>query len=118
MSKNIISYNSMFDASDYEKMKLQEQYNKLYHRGRDINEKQIAKKEKERFYNLSLKDVLTNMVDRLVKIMNDLVNYINDDKDKTVNRLIDIFTYNDRLLYFGLFLIIMGMLLFFIGGTS
>lgn len=118
MSKNIVSTNDMFSMTDYQKMKLQEQYNKLYHRGKDVNEKQIEQKEGERFYNLSLKQIMINLVDRLVKILNDTVDFINSEKDKTVSKALNIITEGDRLLYLGLFIIIMAMLLFFIGGTS
>lgn len=118
MSKNIISYNDMFSMSDYEKMKLQEQYNRLYSKSRDANERETENKEGERFYNLSLKQIMINLVDRLVKILNDSVDLINNDKKRTFSNVIDIITEGDRLIYLGIFIIIIAMFLFFIGGTS
>lgn len=118
MSKNLISYNDMFTMDDYEKMKLRLQYNKLYKKSRDVNEREAETKEGQRFYNLSLKQIMINLVDRLVKILNAFVDFINDENEKTLNRAIDIITEGDRLIYLGLFVIIIAMLLFFIGGTS
>lgn len=118
MSKNIISYNDMFSMTDYQKIKMQEQYNQLYHKGRDVNEREAERKEGERFYNLSLKQIMINLIDRLVKILNAFVDFINDDREKTVSRVVEIITEGDRLIYLGLFIIIIAMFLFFIGGTS
>lgn len=118
MSKNIISTNDMFSMTDYQKMKLKLQYNKLYHKGNNINEKEIEKKEGKRFYNLSLKHIMINLVDRLIKILNDTVDFINNEKDKTVRKALNIITEGDRLIYLGIFVIIIAMILFFIGGTS
>lgn len=117
MSKNIINFNSIFSLTDYEKMKLEEQYNRLYEKGRKETEVETMKKEKERFYNLSLKQIVINMFNNLVDILNDLVNFINSD-NKSYNRLIDIFTYKDRLIYFGIFLLMLAVMLFFIGATN
>ena len=117
MSKNIINFNSIFSLTDYEKMKLEEQYNKLYERGKKVTEDETMKKEQERFYNLSLKQIVINMFNNLVDMLNDLVNFINSDK-KSYNGLIDIFTYKDRLIYFGIFLLILAVLLFFISATN
>ena len=117
MSKNIINFNSIFSLTDYEKMKLEEQYNRLYEKGRKEAEVETMKKEKERFYNLSLKQIVINMFNNLVDILNDLVNFINSD-NKSYNRLIDIFTYKDRLIYFGIFLLMLAVMLFFIGATN
>ena len=118
MSKNIINYDSMFSINDYHKMKLQEQYNRLYNKSKDVNQIEIQKKEGERFYNLSLKNIMINLVDRLVKILNAFIDFINDDRDKTFSRIIEIITEGDRLIYLGIFIIIIAMFLFFISGTS
>jgi hypothetical protein len=118
MSKNILSYNDMFTMRDYQKIKLEEQYNRLYHRGKDVNEREAENKEGQRFYNLSLKQIMINLVDRLVKILNAFVDFINDKEDKTLSRAVAIITEGDRLIYLGLFIIIIAMFLFFIGGTS
>ena len=73
MNKNIINYNDMFSMSDYSKMKLQEQYDELYRKSKIENEKVVAEKEKERFYNISLKQLYENLVNSLVEILNDIV---------------------------------------------
>lgn len=108
----------MFTISNYQKMKLQEQYNRLYHRGKDVNEREVENKEGQRFYNLSLKQIMINLVDRLVKILNAFVDFINDKEEKSLSRAVAIITEGDRLIYLGIFVIIIAMMLFFIGGTS
>jgi hypothetical protein len=118
MSKNIINFDSMFSMNDYQKMKMQEQYNKLYDKSKDLNEIRETNKENQRFYNLSIKQIMINLADRLVKILNELVDFINDDKDKTFTRAVDIITKDDHLIYLGIFIIIVAIFLFFISGTS
>lgn len=118
MSKNIINFDSMFSMNDYQKMKMQEQYNKLYDKSKDLNEIRETNKENQRFYNLSIKQIMINLADRLVKILNELVYFINNEKNKSFTKVLSIITKDDHLIYLGIFIIIVAIFLFFISGTS
>ena len=115
---NILKNESIITLNDYEKYKLNEEYNKLYTKSKIGTTELKEDKENNRFYNLSLKNVFDNLITTIVIIINELTVYIRD-KDKLSNKdLIEIFTKDDRLIYVGIFLIILSLLLFFIKISS
>lgn len=115
---NILKNESIITLNDYEKYKLNEEYNKLYTNSKIGTTELKEDKENKRFYNLSLKNVFDNLITTIVIIINELTVYIRD-KDKLSNKdLIEIFTKDDRLIYVGIFLIILSLLLFFIKNSS
>ena len=115
---NILKKESIITLNDYEKYKLNEEYNKLYTNSKIGTTELKEDKENNRFYNLSLKNVFDNLIRTIVIIINELTVYIRD-KDKLSNKdLIEIFTKDDRLIYVGIFLIILSLLLFFIKISS
>ena len=115
---NILKKESIITLNDYEKYKLNEEYNKLYTNSKIGTTELKEDKENNRFYNLSLKNVFDNLIRTIVIIINELTVYIRD-KDKLSNKdLIEIFTKDDRLIYVGIFLIILSLMLFFIKVSS
>ena len=67
----------------------------------------------QRFYNLSLKEILNNLSLTLIKIINETSIYM-EKSDRTTKELIDIFTKDDRMIYVGILLIILSLGIFFI----
>jgi hypothetical protein len=114
---NILKNESIITLNDYEKYKLNEEYNKLYTNSNIANNEINEKKYNERFYNLSLKDIFNNLIKTLVDILNDLSNYI-ENKNKDKIELLEIFIKKERLIYVGVFLIIISLMLFFINISS
>ena len=104
--------------NDYEKYKLNEEYNKLYTNSKIETTKLKEEKENNRFYNLSLKNVFDNLITTIVIIINELTIYIKDKDQKSNSELLEIFVKNDRLIYVGIFLIIISLMLFFIKKSS
>jgi hypothetical protein len=114
---NILKNESIITLNDYEKYKLNEEYNKLYTNSNIANNEINEKKYNERFYNLSLKDIFNNLIKTLVDILNELSNYI-ENKNKDKRELLEIFIKEQRLIYVGVFLIIISLMLFFIDISS
>ena len=115
---NILKNESIITLNDYEKYKLNEQYNMLYTNSKIANNNEKELKESNRFYNLSLKDIFNNLIKTLVVIINELSIYIENRENKTNKDLIEIFIKDLRLIYVGIFLIIISLMLFFINVSS
>ena len=71
----------------------------------------------QRFYNLSLKQILNNLSLTLIKIMNEISIYM-EKSDRTTKELIDIFTKDEKIIYVGILLIILSLGIFFINISS
>ena len=115
---NILKNESIITLNDYEKYKLNEQYNKLYTNSKIETTKLKDEKENNRFYNLSLKNIFNNLIYTIVTIINELSIYIKDKDKKSNSELLEIFIKDDRLIYVGIFLIIISLMLFFIKTSS
>lgn len=103
--------------TDYEKLKINEQYNKLYSNIYDINKKNIEINENKKIYNLSLYDLVQNAGAKYSILLNDLSIYFNTDNNKSFNKLGFIITKDDNLLYIGLLVLVISFLLWLINIT-
>jgi hypothetical protein len=115
---NILKNESIITLNDYEKYKLNEEYNKLYTNSKIETTELKEEKENNRFYNLSLKNVFDNLVTTIVNIINEISVFTTDKDNLSKKDLIEIFTKDDRLIYIGIFLVIISLLLFFIKVSS
>ena len=111
--KYILKDNFNLDSSNYEKIKLAQQYNQLYSDEYSVNKKNEIEYNNKKIYNLSLKDLLTNASFVYMKIISELSIFINNDK-KDINNLGLIFTKDDRLLYIGLLVLVISFCLWII----
>jgi len=68
-------------------------------------------------YNMSIVDISKKVVETLLHIMKDITDF-KYDSETYVNDAINIFIRDDRLLYLGIFSIIIAIILFFIYTTS
>ena len=103
--------------TDYEKLKINEQYNKLYSNIYDTNKKNIEINENKKIYNLSLYDLVQNAGEKYSILLNDLSIYFNTDNNKSFNKLGFIITKDDNLLYIGLLVLVISFLLWLINVT-
>lgn len=103
--------------TDYEKLKINEQYNKLYSNIYDTNKKNIEINENKKIYNLSLYDLVQNAGAKYSILLNDLSIYFNTDNNKSFNKLGFIITKDDNLLYIGLLVLVISFLLWLINIT-
>ena len=111
--KRVLKNQFNFNYSDYQKLKLAEQYNELYSKQFTTNNENEKIVENKKIFNLSLKDLFKNTSVTLSDLLNDLVIYYNQEH-KTLNEFILIFTKQQRLIYLGLLLILFAFSLWLI----
>ncbi len=111
--KYILKDNYTLNKSNYEKIKLADQYNQLYSNEYRDNLNNQIKYDNEKIYNLSLKSLLQNASLVYMEIVSELSNFLSM-KNKSLNSLGLIFTKNDRLLYVGLFILTISFCLWII----
>ena len=111
--KYVLKNKFNFNYSDYQKLKLAEQYNELYSKQFTTNMENEKIVENKKIFNLSLKDLFKNTSVTLSDLLNDLVIYYNQEH-KTLNEFILIFTKQQRLIYLGLLFILFAFSLWLI----
>jgi hypothetical protein len=104
--------------SDYQKLKIAEQYNKLY--SNIYNQNNINKEinENTKIYNLSINDLIKNAGPVYIKLLNDLSIYFSKDNNKNINKLGNILTKDHNLLYIGILILIISFFLWLIDLTK
>lgn len=116
---NILKDKFSVDYSDYEKLKIAEQYNKLYSSIYEKNKSEIAINENKKIYNLSLYELAIKSGKVYINLLNDISIYLSyDQKDKSINTLGLILTKNDNLLYIGILVLLISFFLWLIDITS
>jgi CRISPR/Cas system CMR subunit Cmr6 (Cas7 group RAMP superfamily) len=105
-SKYITKGNFDFQYSDYQKLKLAEQYNELYLKQYNANKENDKIIENKKIFNLSLNDLFKNTSIVFSNLLNDIVIFMNQDK-KTINDFFIIFTQKERLIYIGLLCVLL-----------
>jgi len=112
---NILKKNFTLNTTDYEKLKIAEQYNKLYSNIYNKNNENILIEENKKIYNLSIIELLNKSGIVYIGLLNDLSIYFsNQEKNKTLNKLGLILTKDDNLLYIGLLILFISFLLWLI----
>lgn len=118
-TKTILKNDYTLDYTDFEKLKIAEQYNKLYSNMYETNRVNQEINENKKIYNLSLNDLFKKSGTVYVKLLNDLSTYFSpQQKDKSLNALGVIITQDDNLLFIGLFIMILSFFLWVIQVTS
>jgi hypothetical protein len=116
---NILKKDFTVNYSDYQKLKIAEQYNKLYSNIYDQNKIDIELNENKKLYNLSLLELIKKAGPVYIKLLNDLSIYFSkDNKDKSLNNLGLILTKDQNLLYIGLLILILSFFLWLIEITK
>lgn len=112
---NVLKKNYTLDYSDYEKLKISEQYNKLYSDIYKKNNEEIVINENKKIYNLSLYELINKSGIVYINLLNDLSIYFSkDNTNKNFNQLGYILTKDDNLLFIGLFILVLSFLLWLI----
>jgi len=118
-TKTILKNDYTLDYTDFEKLKIAEQYNKLYSNMYEANRVNQEINENKKIYNLSLNDLFKKSGTVYVKLLNDLSTYFSpQQKDKSLNALGLIITQDDNLLFIVLFIVILSFFLWVIQVTS
>ena len=116
---NVLKKEFTMDYSDYEKLKISEQYNKLYSTIYQKNKDEISLYENKKIYNLSISDLIKRSSSVYIEILNEISIYFStDQKERDVNTLLLIFTKGENMLYIGLLLLIIAFFMWVISITS
>jgi hypothetical protein len=116
---NILKKDLTVNYSDFEKLKISEQYNKLYSNIYDKNKVNIQLNENKKIYNLSLYELLNKSSIVYINLVNDLSIFFSiNNKDKNLNKLGHILVKDDNLLYIGLLILVLSFLLWLINITA
>ncbi len=118
-NKNILKEKDIFTETDYEKMMITRQYNKLYELSQDENNKKKEEYDNKKFYNLSFSQLGTNLSLTFMDMLNEFSIYMREEPEKRdINNFFIIITKEGRLIYVGLILIIASIMLYFIDISS
>jgi len=115
--KNILKNKFTLDYNDYEKLKIAEQYNKLYSNIYGVNKENNEVKENDKIFNLNMNGFLKKSGKAYVSIINDLTIFVNDP-DKSYNKLGVIFTKDENLIYIGFAVVVLAFFMWLIDITS
>lgn len=124
MTRTFVKKNSNnLTYSEYQKLKSQ---NKLFFKNKEENIRLINQKKNKELFNLSLKDISKNFSNTFINILNDLVVIIdkyfikknNTSNDSLINDIFLIFIIEERLIYSGIFFILLGMFFYFMDISS
>ena len=115
----ILKKNLTLNYSDYQKLKISEQYNKLYSNIYDKNKINIEDNENKKIYNLSFSDLINKSGGVYINLLNDLSIFFSiNNNDKSMNKLGQILVKDDNLLYIGVLILVLSFLLWLINITS
>lgn len=114
---NVLNNNFLIDRTDYEKEKINQQYNDLYFNS--LNDTLNLEKQKKNkiIYNLSLSEITSNLSKVLFEILNEL-SLIHKNNNSNFRNYIEIFIKDDRMIYTGILFILLALAVFFIFVSS
>lgn len=118
MLRNILKDQFSLNYTDYEKLKLAEQYNKLYLNSMSESEKLASIEENKKVYNMSFKDLAQNASKVYIQIINELTNYLTYNDERNLNQLGNILSKGENMIYIGLLVILISFSLWLIDVTS
>jgi hypothetical protein len=119
IDSSILKKDFTLNYSDYEKLKMAEQYNKLYSNTYEQNKSDVMINENKKIFNLSLAQLVKNSGPVYINLINDLSIYFSpQQKDKSINNLGLILTKDQNLLYIGMLILIISFFLWLISVTS
>jgi hypothetical protein len=118
-NNSVLKKNYTLDYNDYDKLKIAEQYNKLYNEVYKKNQENVELHENKKIYNLSLNTLFNNAGKVYISMLNELSIYFSDkNNNKNINKLGLIFTKDENLLYIGLLILIISFCLWLIDITK
>jgi hypothetical protein len=115
---NVLKKKYTLNYTDYEKLKISEQYNKLYSNVYKENKENVQVYENTKIFNLSFNKLIKNASITYINLINDLSIYFFKNNEKTFNQFGAIITKNDNLFYIGILILIIAFLLWIINITS
>lgn len=115
---NVLKKKYTLNYTDYEKLKIAEQYNKLYSNVYKENKDNIEVYENTKIFNLSFNELIKNAATTYINLVNDLSIYFYKNNEKSFNKLGNILTKDNNLFYIGILILVIAFLLWIINITS
>lgn len=117
---NYLKFKDTLTLKDYQDYVLAKSYEKLYNRSITANEEQRQTYEQNKFYNLSLKQVAINFYEKMIAILNEVTLFFdeNNAKNQNIGSFFNIFYKDDRMVYVGIFMVLLAIILFFVNVSS
>lgn len=110
---NVLKSDTILTQDQYNKERINREYNELYMKSREATQEEIKKKESERIYNLSIKEIIKIASQTYIDIINEITVSI-ENKQFNIDQVIKIFTLKDRLIYVGILIVVLSLFLGFI----
>ncbi len=109
MAENILNDNSRFDYSDYRAMVNTNRLKKL---GDTTNKSLLQEAESARFFNISLGELVDKTIVTVVAVFVELLSLLEKDisYSEKLKESGKILIKNNRMIYFGIFLVFMSMM--------
>jgi hypothetical protein len=110
---NILKYDNLMTLSEFDKMMIAKQYQKLYGKTEEANEEILDNYEDSKFYNKSLSELVYNFTGVMMELIHEIPKAYEDNE---LNY--KILTKNDRSIYVGMFFVLLSIFLYFINLTK
>ena len=117
IDENVLKNDFTLDYNDYQKLKSNEQYNKLYSNTYRVNKENNILNENNKIFDFNSSDFFRKAGKAYISIMNDTVIFINDP-NKSLNKFGIIFTKENNLIYIGFAILIISFMFWLIDITS
>lgn len=114
---NVLNNNFLIDKTDYEKEKINQQYNDLYFNSFNDTLNLEKKKKNKIIYNLSISEITSNLSKVLFEILNEL-SLLHKNNNVNFRNYIEVFIKDDRMIYTGILFILLALAIFFIFVSS
>jgi len=114
---NVLNNNFLINKTDYEKEKINQQYNDLYFNSFNDTLNLEKQKKKKIIYNLSISEITSNLSKVLFEILNEL-SLIHKNNNSNFRNYIEVFIKDDRMIYTGILFILLALAIFFIFVSS
>ena len=114
---NVLNNNFLINKTDYEKEKINQQYNDLYFNSFNDTLNLEKQKKNKIIYNLSISEITSNLSKVLFEILNEL-SLIHKNNNSNFRNYIEVFIKDDRMIYTGILFILLALAIFFIFVSS
>lgn len=116
IKKSILKDNFTLNYSDWQKLKINEQYNKLYSNIYGVNNKEKLTSD-ETVFNYKLNEFIKKSSRVYINIINDFTDFASS-RDQSLNKFAMIFVKDENLIYVGALVLLLAFLLWLIDATS
>jgi hypothetical protein len=116
--KNIVKYDDKLIHSQYSTNTLENEEIIKANKKQAEQKKMYETNEGYKLYNLSIATIATNLSKTTIDIINDLFDYTQNYTEYDINKIMYIFTKENRSIYIGIIFVMLSLILYFIDVTN